>query len=65
MLYHFDEVAFDDAPIGFSLEQSPNVGAFVVEHEYLASKDVEPLNEASPFGDQFPSSLSNSHIVFE
>ena len=48
MLYHFDEVAFDDAPIGFSLEQSPNVGAFVVEHEYLASKDVEPLNEASP-----------------
>ena len=52
MLYHFDEVAFDDAPIGFSLEQSPNVGAFVVEHEYLASKDVGPLNEASPFGGQ-------------
>ena len=30
---HVDEVVFEDAPIGFSLEQSPNVGAFVVEHE--------------------------------
>ncbi|KAK0587377.1 hypothetical protein LWI29_021811 [Acer saccharum] len=44
---HVDEVVFDDAPIGFYLEQSPNVGAFVVEHEKLASKDVGPLNEAS------------------
>ncbi|KAK0581400.1 hypothetical protein LWI29_013370 [Acer saccharum] len=44
---HVDEVVFDDALIGFSLEQSPNVGAFVVEHEKLTSKDVGPLNEAS------------------
>ena len=42
-----EEVVSDDAPVDFSLELEPKVGAFVVEHDELTSKIGGPLVEAS------------------